>query len=387
VVAIVALLEGVLGHEPPSQPDERDQAAALRGSDIPAAGTLAGRLVYAGTPGCQLGTLDLGELSLSAQGLPAACSFAVSPDGARALVTQGTPGSELDQTLELVRLTGGGQVEMRLGPILGDAAWAPDGTRAAWCTPVGSTRVLDLAGDEIEAVSGCAPRFTPAGDLLTIVDEPEQRALYRNGTQLLAEEALAGAFDPAPSGAVHPLGVDQRQDGLLAVVTSAAPRGVLDLLAEHGIDPSTERVPGDVWRKLGLAGPYGALALSAGGSVPRLELQLWRAGRLETALSLRGASYPFANRSFGELLRFSPDGRELAIGFRGTGVPLVLLDVNTLATTLRPTVQHGFAWSPDGEYFALSTGSEVRISGALRSQPAYVLPLEVEGLAWTRRTP
>jgi hypothetical protein len=350
---------------------------------VPPDGALEGRLVYARKPGCRLGSLDLVDLTLEATGRRPGCGLTVSPDGTHAVIRTGTEATA-DSTLRLVRLDREIRVVRQLGPVTGDAAWDPEGARVAWCAPDGATRVLDLGAGLIEHRAGCTPRFTPTGALLTIVDEPERRSLYLDGKPILSEDTLASGFDQAPSGVVHLLGADQREDGLLAVVASAAPRGIVELLAERGIEAGAERIPADVWHELGLAGPYGALALSAGGSLPELRLQLWQDGHLQTSLPLRGsASYALAMLRFGELVRFSPDGRELALGVSGTSSPLMLLDVQTLDPTLGPIVQHGFAWSPDGAYFAFSTGSEVRISGALRSQPAYILPLAAESLVWT----
>jgi hypothetical protein len=61
----------------------------------------------------------------------------------------------------------------------------------------------------------------------------------------------------------------------------------------------------------------------------------------------------------------------------------MLLDVGTLRTLLRPTVQNGFDWSPDGAWFALSRGREIALSGGVRSDPAYILPIESATLAWS----
>ena len=60
----------------------------------------------------------------------------------------------------------------------------------------------------------------------------------------------------------------------------------------------------------------------------------------------------------------------------------MLLDAATLRPLLRPLVQQGFAWSPDGAWFALAAADGVRIAGAERSQPAYVLPVAATTIAW-----
>jgi hypothetical protein len=264
---------------------------------------------------------------------------------------------------------------------------APDalsGTLVLATSPGCRLAELDLATLVLvqREVRGDCRRLPAERSSLLVVDRRGERGVYEGGQMVLGEKDLRSGLDRAPSGHVHPLGADRRADGLLGVSVSAAPRGIDDVLEDAGIDPSDVSDLSEARKLLGLNGPYGAIALSAAGSLPRTELQLWRGRRLEEAHPLRAAAYPFANRRFGELLDFSPDGSELALGHAGAGAPVLLLDVATLRTTLRPTLQHGFAWSPDGAYFALSTGAEIRISGAVRSQVAYVLPMRAILLSW-----
>ena len=61
---------------------------------------------------------------------------------------------------------------------------------------------------------------------------------------------------------------------------------------------------------------------------------------------------------------------------------MLLVDIATGQIVLPPTSQHGFAWSPDGTWFALSTGDEIELFGPGRSEPKYVLPLGAASLAW-----
>jgi hypothetical protein len=183
------------------------------------------------------------------------------------------------------------------------------------------------------------------------------------------------------------LGYDVRGDGLLALAVAARPAADGDLLVlgrqgegvagqslvagsgGGGLDVLPERGPG----------PF---AVRVQPGQPKLVLELWRGAELAEAVSLRGMAYPFANLGFGEVVRFSPRGDELALGSYGVGAPLLLLDVARLEPVLRPTIQRGFAWSPDGAWFALASAAEVRIAGALRSEATFVLPLEAATLAW-----
>jgi hypothetical protein len=206
-----------------------------------------------------------------------------------------------------------------------------------------ATLELRVNDREADCTAGSPePDVSPAASALTLVDEPGEQQLVLDGRTLIDESDLRRGF-PRTGADLRILGYDMRTDGLLAVAVSAA---------------------------------------RASGRPPQLFLELWRGGRSEGSISLRAAAYPFANRSFGELVRFSPNGRELAVGFEGAGVPLMLFDAETLGTVLRPTVQYGFAWSPDGVWLALSSGRDVVISGTLRSEPVYVLPVRATELAW-----
>lgn len=258
------------------------------------------------------------------------------------------------------------------------------GTLAVALLPECRLAEIDLATlalDRDEPAFDCESLLASDAGLVA-VDRAGERGVYDDGQVVLDEADLRSGLEQPPSGHVHPLGADRRADGLTAVAVAAGPRDIYDVLEDAGLDVDDPDDLEEARELLGLNGPYGALALSAGGSLPRTELQLWRDGKLERSRPLRPAAYPFANRRFGELLRFSPDGVELAVGHGEPGSPVLLLDVETLRTTMRPTVHHGFAWSPDGAYFALSTGTEIRVSGALRSQPAYVLPIPALLLGW-----
>ena len=82
-------------------------------------------------------------------------------------------------------------------------------------------------------------------------------------------------------------------------------------------------------------------------------------------------------------LALSPDGREVAVVLsRGNG-ELALIDVGTGRLLLGPVEQSGWDWSPDGAWFALSTGTEIQVYGLERSAaPAFTIPIAVAGLAW-----
>jgi hypothetical protein len=166
--------------------------------------------------------------------------------------------------------------------------------------------------------------------------------LLRDGSVLLGEEELARPFPPGSEGPLDVVGYDLRPDGLLAVVTVR-------------FEP---------------------------GRLPRRLLQLWRGTRLDRVIPLPELNLPAGTGRLGDHVEFDPTGREVAVAFPGAGKEMILVDLRTDAVTMPPTSQHGFAWSPDGRWFALSTGREIRVFGPDRRDPVYVLPVGAAALAW-----
>lgn len=374
-LAVVATVDGLvsLGGDS-AQPEPRERARALRGAELPAEGALAGRLFYVEEPTCRLRALDLHALSL-AGGTRRGCAAAISPDGRWAVVGS-YPAGPAATPIGLVSLADPEASLRPLGLATGDATWSPDGRRVAWCVDGRSTAILDLESGARSRVPGCNPRFASTGALVTVEDGPGERGVLVDGTVVLFEADLARSFGARP-GRVHPIAADQRADGLLAVAVATAPRQVEEALARLDDLPDQAAPVEPRGPRSGASAPSGG---AAGG--PRAELQLWRGRSLVASRPLRPLAHPLGNWRFGELLRFSPTGTELAVGYHGAGAPLVVLDVQRLRPALGPTIQRGFAWSPDGAYFALATGIDVRISGALRSDPAYVLPVRAANLGW-----
>lgn len=353
--------------------------ATLEGPDVPPQGALAGSLLFT-ADGCRLHRLELTTAELVRTELGTGCGFWPSPGGQAAVVVRSGGGPAESREIWLVRL--GGEVELvrRLGMARGDVTWSAGGDRLAWCAEDGATVVADADGRELARVQGCGPRFTPGGRLLTAMGEPGR--ILADGEPLLDEGDLRRPLPPA-AGPIRVLGYDQRGDGLLAVVVASGALAYGDLLGDQGIRAGPDVAAEDVMAALGTgSNAHSAMAVSAAGSLPRLVIELWRGARLEESVSLRGLAYPFGNLRFGEVVRFSPGGGELAVGSYGLGVPLMLIDARTLTPLLRPTVQDGFAWSPDGAWFALAGGGEIRIAGAVRSEAAYVLPIGAATLAW-----
>jgi hypothetical protein len=362
-IGIAAAVNGLRGGDDPAHESrEPGGETEIAGADVPAPGALPGSLTFLDGE-CRLQRLDFAVLTLDGAAAPAGCSLWVSPTGDRAVLAAG---SGVERDAWLYRLDTGG-VPAPLGSFPGDPSWSPDGARIAWCKST-TTSVLTLDVGTVEELPGCQPRFAPTGDLLSVAEEDGEQELLRNGERLLGGEELRSGFPPA-SGPVKVLGYDERADGLLAVAVASGLDGDL-----------SPAVPAE--GELSSAGPFGVVNVRPEGAYRRFVLQLWRGHRLEQAVSLRGLAYPFVNLAFGELVRFGPQGDELAIGSSGVGVPVMLVDVETLEPRLRPTVQQGFSWSPDGAWFALAGSGGISIAGAVRDLPAYVLPLQASSLAW-----
>ena len=212
-------------------------------------------------------------------------------------------------------------------------SWSADGSSVAWCEPDGNSTVLRLSSGTASHVHGCQPVFA-GSSLVTRPDEAIVRTLYRDGKTLLDESDLRRGFPAAGNEPVGVGGYDARADDLIA-------------LAVYG---ASELAPIELWR--------GDQYIASLGRLPLTSLTL---------------------------VRFSPNGDELAVTKTGDGdnLALYLIDVRSGMTTQVPlTDQRAFAWSPDGEWFAISSGDEIAIYGHTRSAPVYILPVGATALAW-----
>jgi hypothetical protein len=373
VAAVVHAVTRGGGSEP--QAPERAAAERIDGPDVPVAGALEGVLVFADAD-CRLRRFQLETLELATAEADA-CRFTLSPDGNSGVVVAG--GASPARLI-----TPAATVSAPLGTVVGDPAWSRDGALVAWCGGDGATtRVRDLVRSTLREVRGCRPSFTPDGRVLTrTADE-----LLLDGRRFLGDDELRRGLRGRPD-AVSLLGHDAGPDGLVAVVVASRrlEREVVELAqpGPFGAVPGQSLVSGagsDEFEVLP-TGRTGQVEIRRPGGRPAVVLELWRDGELVGARSLRALAFPFGDAGFGAVVRFSPRGDELAVGSAGPGAPLMLLDAATLAPRLRPVVQNGFAWSPDGAWFALAASDGLRISGALRSQPAYVLPFDATDVAW-----
>ena len=208
----------------------------------------------------------------------------------------------------------------------------------------GSCSSIDLASLEMTRAAGSriCKRLQALSSPASTAPAPSSLFL---GDAFLDARDLALGFTPGTTGDVRVAGFAKRPDGLAAVVAIGYRAG-------------------------------------EGGMPSELVLELWRRGRLEAAVQLPSAVDPGGVANLGSVVRFSPDGAEVAVSALGERAPLVLYDVRSLALVLGPTGQHGFAWSPDGAWFALAREEGIAVHGAERSSPAYVFPVAADALAW-----
>jgi hypothetical protein len=297
----------------------------LRGSAVPPPGTLPGRLLFTRASDCAVQALDLGTVLLDDPGDSPGCELWVSPDGTRA-VAAGEP-RRGGRAAVLLDVRGVSDTVDEIGALGGPATWAPDSDRVAWCTPEGLTEVYSIARDAIVQLAGCNPVFAPDGNVLTTPPEPLEEELLRNGNTYVSAGDLGR---PAEL-----IGYAQSRTGLLA----------LALQPEDGA----------------------------------AELQIWRNGELDLSIPLpEGAG----SGALGEIVRFSPDGTEIAVAGPGAGARLAVYDARTGERTLVPTPQVGFDWSRSGAWLAVSTGTGIDIYGTARDAPVYSLPLPSVSIAW-----
>ena len=318
------------------------EAAQLTGRLVPEAGALSGSLVFSSLAGCQPQVMRLETLTLESAGPSLDCGLWVSPRGDLAAVSLGSALGLRGSRVALLRLARQPELIEPLGIVRGEPSWSADGERLAWCTPEGTSVVLVVQTGRRHEVAGCHPGFAADGSVLTRPDSPLAPTLLRDGKVLLGAEELARGFPADGEGPLDLVGYDARPDGLLAVV---------------------------------------AVRFESGRQ-PRRLLQLWRARRLEGAIPLPEVGLPAGYGRLGEHVEFGPTGREVAVAFPGAGKPMVVVDLETRAVAVGPTSQHGFAWSPDGTWLALSTGEEIRVLGPERGDPEYVLPVGAAAIAW-----
>jgi hypothetical protein len=339
-LAVVAALDALSGGgatAPAEKPVADARGEPLGGPLVPPPGLLEGSLALVAGEGCELATLDLATAVLRESGT-ASCDLWAAPHGELALVSAARRGSRYE--LWLAHLGENPVLLKRLGLARGEPSWSNDGARAAWCTPAGETRVVDLHAGTEHAVRGCSPRLAPDGSVLTRPDRAVSSAVLRDGRVLLDEHDLARGFAVPPEW-VDVLGVDENSSGLLAVAVASIGRDRFEVV-----------------------------------------LELWQGDSLVDSRPLRAHFVPGVG-AFGGLLRFSPAGDELAIGFPRPAVGLMVLDLRSGRVVRDLSPARGFAWSPDGLWLAVATRDVILIAGAIREDTVFALPLAATALAWT----
>jgi hypothetical protein len=356
VIGAVAAVDALRGGSSPAAAQGGAVAAAqanndrLRGPNVPTPGALPGMLVVAESADCRLRTLPLSTVVVSDAGPRTGCEVWASPAGGWAVATASRgAGPRAPRELSLVRL--GEEIERidhDLEPALGPVAWSPDGARAAWCVAQGETVVLDVGQLNEHRVPGCAPAFGGDGAVFTVPADPLDARILRNGETFLGTDALAGGVEQALDSGVDTGPATPVQVAALAV----------------GPD---DRVAVSV------------LVFEDLGSV--MVLEVWDRGALQASFRLP-TLYGLGSSRLGQFLRFSPNGNELAVGYRPFRERVSIVDLRLADVTLQAVDQQGIAWSPDGSWLAIAARSRVDVFGETRGEPVYSLPLETAAIAW-----
>jgi hypothetical protein len=354
-VAVAAIVDGVRAggsQTAAAKPAEQHRVRGddqLVGPDIPPAGGLPGTLVLTSGQGCRVQTIVFAGPQASKPGVETSCGVWPSPSGGYAAVsTSRSPGGRQPAfALSLVRLSDPPSLVRQLGVAAAEPVWTPSGDEVAFCTPPGFTLVVNVAQETSHGVPGCHPRYTPDGRLLTVPAGPRSNALMRDGQVLLDAASLAHELPGADGTNVDVLDYDQRRDGVLAVTVTQDGR-LRDVAAL------------ELWRD---RQPLGSFLLSSGA----------------------GAS----GERVGQLVRFSPDGQELAIGPRTSrgGDPVTFFDLRLRKVSLEVDAQTGFAWSPDSAWLAVAQGDGVAFYSRTAGDAVYHLPVTAGGLGWVASPP
>lgn len=342
LLAAVAVFDALRRAPSPVAAEEPAGAVRLTGDALPAPGLLEGTIVFSDLRECRTQELSLETLTLGPAGPPLGCNLWVPPRGGTAAVSLASALGGRGSVVGLLRLGDPPEIVGELGVVRGQPSWSDDGTRVAWCTAEDHTVVLDVGPGTRTRVDGCRPTIAPDGSVLTRPAALLTPTLLRDGEVLLGEEELLRPFPRDVQGPLDVVGFDVHADGLLAVVT---------VRFESGRRPSRR-------------------------------LQLWRGGRLEQVIQLPELSLPAGAGRLGDRVEFAPGGRAVAVAFPRSGMQMVVVDLEREEVVLGPVSQHGFAWSPDGAWLAISNAEEIRILEPGRGGPEYVLPLGAEAVAW-----
>jgi hypothetical protein len=342
VVAVAALWDsfGDSGSSAPAAGEAR--ARTLRGGILPRPGELQGTLVFVSLADCRPQLLRFGTLTLGPAGPPVDCGLWVPPAGETGAISLEPALGFRGSRIALLQLTEPLLVSDELAVARGEPSWSDDGDALAWCAEDGNTVVYLPQPRRRERVTGCRPTITPDGSVLTRSASPLASTLLEDGEPLLRRKDFLEGFPADSDGPLDVVGFDQREDGLLAVV---------------------------------------AVRFEAGRR-PRRVLQLWDGSHLEESILLPELTLPAGTGRLGDRVEFGPTGREVAVAYRGAGKQMALVDLDRGEVVVEPRNQHGFAWSPDGRWLAISTGEEIRIHGPNRGAPVYVIPVGAAAIAW-----
>ena len=333
----------------------------------PAGGRSPGTILLAGADGCRLATLDLATLRVLRRR-----SRRRARSGRRR--TGEAPSSRSPGRFAngpnawLAGLGAPSASRPSAGNRAGTVGWSPDGGRVAWCGEDRTTNVLRQCDRLDRALSGLPARFTGDGRLLTIVNDPDRRAVLRTETVVLAERPWTGFVRPR-RGPIQPLGLDQRADGVLAVAVAATPLGRRPRRARP--TNRSSRAP-----------PSGRSRGARRRRLPLLRLQLWRGTSLDQVIALPGSLRRTARPASATWSTSAPVDTRSPSRHRGSGRRSSSSTCRSERAVLPPTRRLGFGWSPDGAWLALAGDDEIEVYGIARDEPVFRLPLEAFTLSW-----
>ncbi len=252
------------------------------------------------------------------------------------------------------------------GPALPAPGFLPGTIRVATAEGCSAIELDTVEEVRLGSPGHCDPGASPQTSAST--------SLFLGGGVELDDSDFLQGLSATNSEPIAVLGHDQRGDGVTAVVIERR----AGVLLRQRFQAETAPLP------IGTRESFAAaIAHSHGGSLPEVVIQLWQGEVLVGTMPLPTVGiYPVAGHALGEIVSFSPSGQELVVASGGEEGKLFVVDVTSGRAVLGPVSQRGFAWSPDGTWFALAHDGRIDILGLTRSVPVYVLPLEVTALTW-----
>lgn len=347
-IGVAAVVDAVSGGDdagetgpPAAAVADEPPAPAFDGRDgfLPAPGALPGRLLAVDAESCRLTEIDLEQLTVNDLGPETGCRAWFGPYPVLAAVRDWEGGGTWLVDASEKRYVS--KIMDSVGPV----TFSLDGAAHAHCVDDRVTLVVSVADGTAHEVPGCRAVFGRNGSVLTRAAQRLPTTLLRDGQELLGKAELEGGLPAEPEGAFAVIGYDEGDDGALAIAVARFP----------GRGQDVEEAP---WVQ------------------PKVTLQLWREGLLESTVPVRSVT-----TGFGSLVELSPSGNEVLIASTNPGA-LSVVDLRARDQRQLQRQQFGAAWSPDGSWLAIALPGWIEIRSVPTFELVYRLPLAVRGLAW-----